>query len=329
MIIYIPSSWSRHRSFSKDGEIFDLHSYIKAYAAQHQFATQIIEEDTLNNKKMIGQIYWWLSLAIFVKAMRTPWTLSDLDNDTAYAGIGYSVKTDSKGKTNVVVGCSHIYNSNGQGLRYKLSKIENPLFDFKKNPYLSYEEAYKFAISIQELFYKSMDGLPKRVVIHKRTPFKKEEIEGIKDALKCSGIRKVDLVTITIEDAIRCTDQNILYGNNIQTANYPVKRGVCVAISDFECLLWTHGTVESIRQGRSYYAGGRGIPAPLKITKYYGEGTMQQLAKEILGFTKMNWNTFNFYTKYPATIDTSNTLAKVGNLLSHYNGATYDYRYFI
>ncbi len=56
---------------------------------------------------------------------------------------------------------------------------------------------------------------------------------------------------------------------------------------------------------------------------------MQQLAKEILGFTKMNWNTFNFYTKYPATIDTSNTLAKVGNLLSHYNGATYDYRYFI
>lgn len=45
--------------------------------------------------------------------------------------------------------------------------------------------------------------------------------------------------------------------------------------------------------------------------------------------TKMNWNSFNLYTKLPATIDTSNTLAQVGNLLHQYNGATYDYRYFI
>lgn len=328
VVIYIPKSWEKHRSFYKDGEIFDLHSYIKAYAAQHGFATQFIEEKTLLDSRMKSQIYWWLSLALFVKAMRTPWTLSDLDADTAYAGIGYSLKSNSKGTTKVVVGCSHIYNSNGQGLRYKLSQINNPLFDSKKNPYLSYEEAYKFAINIQELFVKSMDNLPTRVVIHKRTPFKEEEIKGITDALKKSGIKKVDLVTITIEDSIRCTDQYLQNGMPYPS-NFPVRRGVCVAISDFECLLWTHGVVDSIRPSRSYYAGGRGIPAPLKITKYYGEGTMPQLAKEILGFTKMNWNTFNFYTKYPATIDTSNTLAKVGNLLSHYNGATYDYRYFI
>ena len=45
--------------------------------------------------------------------------------------------------------------------------------------------------------------------------------------------------------------------------------------------------------------------------------------------TKMNWNSFNLYTKLPATIDTSNTLAQVGNLLRQYNGVTYDYRFFI
>lgn len=55
----------------------------------------------------------------------------------------------------------------------------------------------------------------------------------------------------------------------------------------------------------------------------------QLFASEIIGFTKMNWNSFNLYTKLPATIDTSNTLAQVGNLLHQYNGATYDYRYFI
>ena len=43
---------------------------------------------------MVCKISWWLSLALFVKALRTPWTLADLDQNTAYAGIGYSIKSN-------------------------------------------------------------------------------------------------------------------------------------------------------------------------------------------------------------------------------------------
>lgn len=260
--------------------------------------------------------------------MRTPWALSDLDPDTAYAGIGYSVKKDGGGKTNIVVGCSHIYNSKGQGLRYKLSKIDNPILDRKNNPYLSYEEAYKLGVSVQELFVKSMDKMPKRVVIHKRTPFKDEEIKGITDALSHAGIKDIDLVTITMEDTIKCIDQYLQQGHPVN-ARFPVLRGICFAVSKYEFLLWTHGTIDSIKSNKSYFQGGRGIPSPLRITKYHGNGSIQTIAREILGFTKMNWNSFNFYTKFPATIDTSNTLAQVGNLLGYYEGKTYDYRYFI
>ena len=78
-----------------------------------------------------------------------------------------------------------------------------------------------------------------------------------------------------------------------------------------------------------YYAGGRSIPAPLKIVKHYGKGDLYTIANEILGFTKMNWNSFNLYTKLPATLDSSSILARVGKLLSKYEGKTYDYRYFI
>ena len=328
IVIFIPKSWSIHRSFKDNGETFDLHSYIKAYAAQNGFTTQIIEEKTITNLRMRNQIYWWLSLALFVKSMRTPWALGDLNTDTAYAGIGYSVKKDRSGKVNIVVGCSHIYNSKGQGLRYKLSQIENPIMDKKNNPYLTYEEAYKLGISIVELFVKSMDKMPHRVVIHKRTPFKETEIKGITDSLSHTGIKDVDLVTITMEESIRCIDQTIRQ-TIPYNSSYPISRGVCFAVSQYSCLLWTHGTIASVIPNRYYFPGGRGIPSPLKITKYYGKGSMQTLAREILGFTKMNWNSFNFYTKFPATIDTSNTLAQVGNLLGHYNGRTYDYRYFI
>ena len=68
------------------------------------------------------QIAWALSLAIYVKAGRTPWILSGLRTDTAFAGIGYSVdhiKTDNQ----TLIGCSHIYGADGKDV-YKRQAIE-------------------------------------------------------------------------------------------------------------------------------------------------------------------------------------------------------------
>ena len=227
------------------------------------------------------------------------------------------------------MGCSHIYNAKGEGLKYKLSKVENPLFDRKKNPYLTYDEAFKLGVSIRELFMQSMNELPKRVVVHKRTPFKQDEIKGITDALKRAGIDDVDLVEINIEDSFRFMAQKINYGN-METDGFPLSRGTCIQIAPYQALLWTHGIVPSVRnENYRYYAGGRSIPAPLKIVKHYGKGDLYTIANEILGFTKMNWNSFNLYTKLPATLDSSSILARVGKLLSKYEGKTYDYRYFI
>ena len=227
------------------------------------------------------------------------------------------------------MGCSHLYNAKGQGLKYKLSKIEDYVIDKKNNPYLSYNEAVKFGMTINDLFAQSMYTLPNRVVVHKRTPFKEEEIRGIVDSLSHTGITNIDLISMIEENSIRGIDY---YGGayiSSRCSNYPILRGSCVILSENEFLLWTHGTITGMHNNKNYYAGGRGIPAPLRVTKYYGQSNLDIISTEILGLTKMNWNSFDFYTKFPATIDTSNTLAQVGNLLNNYNGITYDYRYFI
>ena len=327
--IFIPNQWEEFRTFQKSGEEFDLHDYIKAFSAEKNITTQIIEESTINDTTSYCQIFWWLSLAFYVKTMRTPWTLANMSPDTAFAGIGYGIKKSPTGESEIVLGCSHIYNAKGEGLKYKLSKVENPVFDRKKNPYLSYDEAFKLGVSIRELFMKSMNELPKRVVVHKRTPFKQEEIKGITDALKRAGIDDVDLIEINIEDSFRFLAQKI-YNGNMDTDGFPLSRGTCIQITPYQTLLWTHGIVPSVRNSNyRYYAGGRSIPAPLKIVKHYGKGDLFTIANEILGFTKMNWNSFNLYTKLPATLDSSSILARVGKLLSKYEGKTYDYRYFI
>lgn len=326
-VVFIPDSWQPYYSFEYQGETFDLHDYIKAACASRGITTQLIQESTLSDD-LKCQIYWWLSLSFYVKSFRTPWILKNAEMDTAYAGIGYSIKRKNN-ESEIVIGCSHIYNSNGQGLKYKLSKVDNYTLDKQSNPYLSYEDALQFGISIRELFYRSMNEMPKRVVIHKRTKFTENEIKGITESLSMADVQNIDLVEINYASNVRYFSTRVFQGE-IQLDGFPLSRGTCMAVDKSTALLWTHGIVPSVKNpNHKYYLGGRSIPVPLKIKKHYGQGDINTIALEILGLTKMNWNSFDLYTKLPATIDSSNQIARIGKLLSRFEGQTYDYRLFI
>ncbi|MDU1892049.1 MAG: Piwi domain-containing protein [Dysgonomonas sp.] len=327
IVIFIPKEWLPFESYINQNETFDLHDYIKAFSASRGVSTQLIREETLDDD-LKCQIYWWLSLSFYVKSLRTPWILNNQEKNTAYAGIGYSV-SKIQDKSEIVIGCSHIYDSNGQGLKYKLSKIDNYHFDKQKNPYLSYKDAFQFGVSIRELFYQSLDKLPERVVIHKRTGFTDDEINGIKTSLNMAGIKKIDLIEINYEADARFVAMTV-YQNTLQVDKFPISRGTCIVTNKHTALLWTHGIVPSVRQpSYKFYLGGRSIPAPIKITKHYGESNINTIATEILGLTKMNWNSLDLYSKLPSTIDSSNQIARIGKLLSRFEGKTYDYRLFI
>ncbi|MDR1003228.1 MAG: SIR2 family protein [Oscillospiraceae bacterium] len=324
-LIYIPKEYEPLTEYVEGNERFDLHDYVKSYAAQRNIATQFVREKTIESD-MICQIMWALSLAIYVKSSRIPWVVSGISSDTAFAGIGYSINHTDSG-SNIVVGCSHIYSSDGQGMKYKLSKIDDCTFDNKKNPYLSEDEAYRLGLNIKELFYKSFSELPKRVAIHKRTPFRREEIKGFTDSLSSAGIKDIDLLEITLEDDLKCFEYNRAM-NAID--GFPVRRGLCFPLNDNTMYLYTHGIAPSVRNPNyRYIQGGKTIPQPLKIVKHHGNGTMSQIATEILGLSKMNWNSFGLYSKLPCTIASSNEIARIGRLLSQYDGVVYDYRYFM
>lgn len=324
-LIYIPKEYEPLTGYVDDNENFDLHDYVKAYAAQRNIATQFVREKTLESD-MNCQIMWALSLAIYVKSSRIPWVVSGINNETAFAGIGYSLNRTGS-NSNVVVGCSHIYSADGQGMKYKLSKIDDCTFDHKKNPYLSEDEAYRLGLNIKELFYKSFSEMPKRVVIHKRTPFRRDEIKGLVTSLSSAGIKDIDLLEITLEDDLKCFE----FTRNMDAIDgFPVRRGLCFPLNDNTMYLYTHGIAPSVRNPNyRYIQGGKTIPLPLKIVKHHGNGTLPQIATEILGLSKMNWNSFGLYSKLPCTIDSSNEIARIGRLLSQYEGAIYEYRYFM
>ncbi|MEZ7500292.1 hypothetical protein QO200_16270, partial [Flavobacterium sp. Arc3] len=81
--------------------------------------------------------------------------------------------------------------------------------------------------------------------------------------------------------------------------------------------------------GGQYHWNLQYIPKPLKIIKHHGTGSLEQIANEILGLTKMNWNSLNMYSQLPATISSSNDIARIGKLIENKEKIEYDYRYFI
>jgi hypothetical protein len=324
-IIFIPTRWAQWRTFETDSERFDLHNFVKAFCAPQGIATQFIEEDTLENDLQC-RIRWWLSLALYVKSMRTPWVLSSLDNDSAFVGLGISLDRKAAKGNQVILGCSHLYNAQGQGLQFRLSKIENPVIRHK-NAFMSFDDARRVGETIRQLFWESRFRLPGRVVIHKQTPFTNDERKGLQAGL--SGVKQIDLLEIHVDNALRYLSSIPQSDGTFKEDGYPVKRGTLLKLDRDSALLWVHGVSRAINPKLNYYQGKRRIPAPLVIRRHSGSSDLTMIGDEILGLSKMNWNSFDLYTKLPATVETSKQIAKIGALMERFGAGSYDYRLFM
>lgn len=324
IVIYVPRRWERWEKYEADNESFDLHDFIKAYCVQKGIATQFIREQTVAKPNKC-EIAWWLAQSFYTKSMRTPWVLADQEENTAFAGLGFSLDYSMGRGRHVILGCSHIYGSNGQGLRYKLSKIENPIIR-RKNPFMSRDDARRVGEGIRQLFFESLQRLPNRVVIHKRTPFIDEEKSGLLEGL--DGVDVVDLLEINRDPMLRYVASKVKNGK-FEGDGFPVKRGTTLVLENQKALIWVHGSAEAVQPQRNYYQGKSRIPSPLVVKRHFGSSSLGLIANEILGLSKMNWNTFDLYTKLPATIESSGEIARIGNLLDRFAPRSYDYRLFI
>lgn len=319
--IFIPNAWSLFEHF-EDGVDLDLHDQIKAYCALRGVRTQLIRESTVR-KQQRAEVLWWLSLALYAKSLRTPWLLAKRDEDAAYVGIGYAMNRSDPNRP-IVLGCSHVFQASGMGLRFQLTHVKDPVF-MRRKPYLNRDDALRVGVQTRQLFFESLGKLPSRALVCKRTPFTKEELEGLRSGLQ--GVGSIDLLTIEFEPAWRYLAQDL---RSHKSAMFPVPRGTVIGLDEETFLLWVHGRVDSINEkGFAYYQGKTRIPAPLRVRRYGGSSTIEQIATDLLGLSKMDWNTFDLYETMPAHLTTSGKVARVGRFLERLGATTLDYRLFM
>jgi hypothetical protein len=66
---------------------------------------------------------------------------------------------------------------------------------------MSKDDARRTGETIRQLFFDARMKLPRRVVLHKRTPFLKDEREGLLDGL--SGVAAIDMLELQEEHSLR------------------------------------------------------------------------------------------------------------------------------
>jgi hypothetical protein len=176
-----------------------------------------------------------------------------------------------------------------------------------------------------ELYQRKHAGhSPQRLIVHKTSHFTANEIDGAFDAIP----PKINLELLQIIQNSEWRGIKFIQkvGEKIPDS-YPLSRGTYLQIAPQEVLLWTQGNV--VLNGRNYYKEGKGIPAPLRIRRFSGEGGWDRNCQAILGLTKMNWNHDALYDRLPVTLGYAQVLATTIKRMSKLVNKPYEFRYFM
>jgi len=327
LFIYIPQRWSAGYLGAPD-EDFDLHDHLKAFCAARRLPVQIVRQDKALAYPCRASVMWRIGLALYTKAGGVPWKLSDTDPDTAYIGICYAVRPADSERPRFVTCCSQVFDAEGSGLEfvaYDAHEVEVQ----RDNPFLSQTEMFRVMTRSLDLYRRRHAGRsPRRVMVHKTTEFKPDEIDGCMEALHlCESI---DLVQV-IED-VSWRGIKIIGGRDTKKgspSSYPVQRGAVLGLSPFDSLLWTHGDVSGISEGKSFFQGSRGTPRPIRLVRHAGHGPWDDTAQAVLALSKMDWNNDALYDPLPVTIGYAKVLARVIKRMSNLGATPYQFRFFM
>lgn len=302
ILISIPEEFYKLCTCSKSEKPFikvgvdDFHNRIKLIAMKNKIPTQLIRPETPEFVKTQERclVAWNLVVGMLYKCQKGhPWKLTHLEENTCYVGISFF---EEKGKKTRRASLAQIFLDTGESfvLRGESFNWTNP--KAPKTPHLSKEDASKLINYVIEHYKEIRRKKPERIVIHKSSNFWDEELEGFREGTK--GIAKKDFITI-LDSSLK------LY----TSTEYPILRGTLLTTPDImNTYLFSTGFVPSLKTYPGY-----SVPKPLWIKPYQIDSDIRLISKEILSFTKLDWNNTFVYSRLPVTISVSR---KVGSVMA-------------
>lgn len=329
-VVHLPDEWSS----GLRTPTFDARDYLKALGAAHAIPTQVVN-DRVFTFAYKASLSWRLAIALHVKAGGIPWKLAPLSgvpDATAYIGLAYALRGAPK-SAHYVTCCSQVFDMDGGGMQFVAFEAQDAVEDSeeaRRNPFLGRRDMRAvLARSLQLYQARNGGALPRRLVVHKTTGFKQQEIDGALDAL--SSVPEVECIEVGTNAHWRGVwlGASQKAGRRSEPHRYPVPRGAMVMRSGVSAFLWVAGNAPSASNTGDYYQGKKSIPRPLVLTRHTGTGPLEVTCHEALALTKMDWNNDALYDPVPVTIRYSQRLARTIANVPELPGNSYPYRLFM
>lgn len=321
VFIYLPVRWEKC-FYGSSGDEFDLHDYLKAVTAARRTPLQLVREDKAIAYHCRASVMWRVGLALYTKAGGIPWKLADASSDVAYIGISYAIRSASSDKPKFVTCCSQVFDAEGSGLEfiaYDAREVEVQ----RDNPFLSRSEMFRVMTRSVDLYRRRHAGQsPRRVIVHKSTEFKRDEVDACMEAFHlCEAVDLVQVVSDVSWRGVRIDGKD-------EPAGFPVARGTVLPLGVKDALLWIHGNVEGVANG-PYFQGKRSTPRPIQLIRHAGHGPWDDTARSALALSKMNWNNDSLYDPLPVTMSYAQVLARVVKRMGVLVNTPYQFRFFM
>jgi hypothetical protein len=236
---------------------------------------------------------WNFHTALYYKAGGIPWRLKRVSSElsTCFVGISfYRTRDGAKLLTSV----AQVFNERGQGIIVRGAPAQLDKND--RLPHLSAADAGSLLSNAISTYRKEHRTAPARVVVHKTSNLSDEELEGFVGACQQHNIEVADLVSVRRS-----------YTRLFREGTYPPLRGTLLHLSRETGIVYLRGSVNFFESYPGLY-----VPRPLELTLSKSDATVLQVATEMMGLSKLNWNNTQFDGGEPITVRAAR---RVGDIL--------------
>jgi hypothetical protein len=288
----------------------DFRRQLKARIMSYELPVQIVRESTLDITEQVrrgdkgtnplSDRLWNLGTALFYKCGQKPWKTPWAREGVCYVGLAYR---RSERDSRSACCAAQMFLDSGDGIVF-VGEFGPWYSEEKKEFHLKPEAAENLLRGTIET-YQKQEGRPlNEIFLHARSGINKEEYKGFLNACP-SGVH---LVGIRVRKD-RFGPRLFRHDDHPEPARrgkHPVLRGTFWQRTQRHGLLFTSGFKSRI----GTYDGWE-IPVPLSITIQHGDCDLLQVARDILGLTKLNYNTCQLGESQPITIKYSDRIGEI------------------
>lgn len=279
---------------------------LKARLLTHDIVTQVVRETTLTPDEFVlatgrparrvedpATVAWKLGTGVFYKAGGRPWQLADVRPGVCYVGLVYK-RTDATTEERHACCAAQMFLTNGDGVVFRGAL--GPWYQTDRREFHLDREAARNLLEMVIAEYRRSQGTdPAELFLHAQAGFGSNEWAGFSDVCP-SGTNLVGVQVSGHRKAIKL----------FRMGQYPVIRGTALKVSDSDAYLWTSGYVPRL----ATYMGPE-TPNPIYVRVQRGSCRLEVVLNDLMGLTKVNFNSCLYNDRLPVTIRFANQIGDV------------------